>query len=149
MANADPVYGMRLTCCDCGDSFIFTAGEQRYFAKNGLHIPRRCKPCRAANSSQSKEIVRRGGVRSRDQRDREEIGDGAMTAKPDPRRQGMIDYLVTCIRKRETTRYRQAFVARLRELSDADLQAIYQSARAEQGRRDLAREDRRKEPRIP
>lgn len=35
-----------LHCCDCKQSFVFTAGEQAYFTSKGLSEPRRCKPCR-------------------------------------------------------------------------------------------------------
>jgi len=35
-----------LRCCDCGQSFIFTAGEQAYFASKSLTEPKRCYPCR-------------------------------------------------------------------------------------------------------
>jgi len=35
-----------LHCCDCGQSFVFTAGEQVYFQSKGLSEPKRCKPCR-------------------------------------------------------------------------------------------------------
>ncbi|MBA7570369.1 hypothetical protein ES708_12118 [subsurface metagenome] len=35
------------TCVDCGAPFIFTRGEQRYFAsKPGLVEPKRCPDCR-------------------------------------------------------------------------------------------------------
>lgn len=37
---------INLTCCDCGEHFIFTAGEQRYFEERGLSAPKRCKACR-------------------------------------------------------------------------------------------------------
>jgi CxxC-x17-CxxC domain-containing protein len=37
-----------LTCRECGDSFIFSAGEQQFFATKGLqHDPQRCPSCRA------------------------------------------------------------------------------------------------------
>ena len=37
----------QLTCVDCEAVFIFTAGEQRYFAsKPGLVEPKRCPECR-------------------------------------------------------------------------------------------------------
>lgn len=37
-----------LTCSDCGEEFIFTAGEQLFFADKGLkNEPKRCKPCKA------------------------------------------------------------------------------------------------------
>ncbi len=36
-----------LTCRDCGKEFVFTAGEQQFFASKGLqHEPRRCNDCR-------------------------------------------------------------------------------------------------------
>jgi len=36
----------KLICADCGQEFIFTEGEQRYFWSKGLAEPKRCKPCR-------------------------------------------------------------------------------------------------------
>jgi len=39
-----------LTCRDCGQSFLFTAGEQEFFAQKGFtNEPSRCPDCRAAN----------------------------------------------------------------------------------------------------
>jgi len=36
-----------LTCSDCGNSFVFTGGEQRFYQEKGFaHEPRRCKDCR-------------------------------------------------------------------------------------------------------
>jgi CxxC-x17-CxxC domain-containing protein len=36
-----------LTCRDCGKDFVFTAGEQEFYASKGLqHEPRRCTECR-------------------------------------------------------------------------------------------------------
>ena len=35
-----------LHCCDCEQSFVFTAGEQAYFQSKGLSEPKRCKSCR-------------------------------------------------------------------------------------------------------
>lgn len=38
-----------LTCRDCGQSFIFSSGEQEYYASRGLtNDPGRCPDCRAA-----------------------------------------------------------------------------------------------------
>jgi CxxC-x17-CxxC domain-containing protein len=38
-----------LTCRDCGESFVFSAGEQSFFASKGLtNDPQRCVTCRAA-----------------------------------------------------------------------------------------------------
>jgi CxxC-x17-CxxC domain-containing protein len=37
-----------LTCRDCGESFIFSSGEQTFFASKGLsNDPQRCPSCRA------------------------------------------------------------------------------------------------------
>jgi CxxC-x17-CxxC domain-containing protein len=37
-----------LTCRDCGASFVFSAGEQAFFASKGLaNEPQRCTACRA------------------------------------------------------------------------------------------------------
>lgn len=36
-----------LSCADCGQAFIFTAGEQEFYERKGFReIPKRCKPCR-------------------------------------------------------------------------------------------------------
>ena len=38
-----------LTCKDCGAEFVFTAGEQEFYAEKGLqNEPQRCKECRDA-----------------------------------------------------------------------------------------------------
>ena len=48
-----------LTCRDCNDSFIFSGGEQRFFAEKGLvNQPQRCPSCRA-----NAKRVRNGGPR--------------------------------------------------------------------------------------
>lgn len=37
-----------LTCRDCGEEFVFSAGEQAFFATKGLtNDPQRCPACRA------------------------------------------------------------------------------------------------------
>ena len=37
-----------LKCADCGEDFVFTAGEQIFFAdKHFRNDPKRCKPCKA------------------------------------------------------------------------------------------------------
>ncbi len=40
-----------LMCSDCGQEFVFTAGEQQFFQERGYSSPRRCKPCRQAKQS--------------------------------------------------------------------------------------------------
>jgi len=42
-----------LTCRDCSQSFVFTAGEQEFFASRGFtNEPSRCPECRAQRKSQ-------------------------------------------------------------------------------------------------
>ncbi|MBI4032614.1 zinc-ribbon domain containing protein [Candidatus Berkelbacteria bacterium] len=45
-----------LTCRDCGQQFVWTAGEQEFYAQKGLSAPSRCKECRA-----KKKAERAGG----------------------------------------------------------------------------------------
>ena len=38
-----------LTCCECGNEFVFTASEQEFYAEKGFtNEPRRCPACRQA-----------------------------------------------------------------------------------------------------
>lgn len=38
-----------LVCQDCGKEFVFTAGEQEFYAERGFtNEPKRCKECRDA-----------------------------------------------------------------------------------------------------
>jgi len=36
-----------LICRDCGNEFVFTAGEQSFYAERGFVPPTRCASCRA------------------------------------------------------------------------------------------------------
>lgn len=41
-----------LTCKECGREFVFTAGEQEFYAEKGfMNEPQRCKECRHARKS--------------------------------------------------------------------------------------------------
>ena len=41
-----------LVCKDCGEEFVFTAGEQEFYAEKGFtNEPQRCKECRAARKA--------------------------------------------------------------------------------------------------
>ena len=41
-----------LTCRDCGAEFVFTAGEQEFYAEKGFqNEPTRCKQCRNARKN--------------------------------------------------------------------------------------------------
>ena len=45
-----------ITCRDCGQSFLFTVGEQEFFASKGFtNEPSRCPDCRAANKRSRNE----------------------------------------------------------------------------------------------
>ena len=44
-----------LVCKDCGNEFIFTAGEQEFYESKGfVNEPQRCKACRDARKNASK-----------------------------------------------------------------------------------------------
>lgn len=44
-----------LVCKECGAEFVFTAGEQEFYAEKGLqNEPQRCKTCRDARKNASK-----------------------------------------------------------------------------------------------
>lgn len=44
-----------LICKDCGEEFIFTAGEQEFYATKGfVNEPQRCKACRDNRKSQGR-----------------------------------------------------------------------------------------------
>jgi CxxC-x17-CxxC domain-containing protein len=41
-----------LTCVDCGQSFVFTVGEQEFYAQKGFqNEPKRCKSCKTTKRS--------------------------------------------------------------------------------------------------
>jgi hypothetical protein len=40
-----------LKCTECGSEFVFTAGEQMFFADKGFkNEPKRCKSCKASRA---------------------------------------------------------------------------------------------------
>jgi CxxC-x17-CxxC domain-containing protein len=42
----------KLTCIDCGTTFVFTAGEQEFYASKGFqNKPNRCPDCRSARKA--------------------------------------------------------------------------------------------------
>ena len=49
----DTAEDQRLKCVDCGEEFLFTAGEQTFYREHGLsHAPNRCKRCRETRKGQ-------------------------------------------------------------------------------------------------
>ncbi len=54
-----------LVCRDCGNEFVFTAGEQEFYAQKGfLNDPVRCPACRRARKQARIESTN-GGRRQR------------------------------------------------------------------------------------
>lgn len=52
-----------LKCKDCGADFVFTEGEQAFYAEKGLtNEPQRCKECRQAK----KHAYRNGTFKKRE-----------------------------------------------------------------------------------
>ncbi len=53
-----------LVCVDCGNQFVFTAGEQEFYAQKGFtNAPTRCPTCRAARKAQRDSGGSYGGER--------------------------------------------------------------------------------------
>ena len=42
-----------IVCKDCNNEFVFTAGEQEFFAQKGFSEPVRCKDCRDAKKARN------------------------------------------------------------------------------------------------
>ena len=57
-----------IMCVDCGQEFVWTAGEQLFFHDKGLkNEPKRCKPCKQAKNERLAAIAnaQASGVRQR------------------------------------------------------------------------------------
>ena len=57
-----------IKCVDCGEAFIWTAGEQVFFHDKGLkNEPKRCKPCKQAKNERLAAITaaQTSGIRQR------------------------------------------------------------------------------------
>ncbi len=53
-----------LMCKDCGQKFIWTAGEQKFFLDKGLqNIPKRCKSCTATYKAKLNERQPRSWIK--------------------------------------------------------------------------------------
>jgi hypothetical protein len=50
-----------IKCKDCGQNFVFTAGEQEFFQQKGFSEPIRCKSCREIRKAQKSESGFGGG----------------------------------------------------------------------------------------
>ncbi len=66
-----------LTCVECGQQFIFTAGEQEFYDRKGFkEQPKRCKPCRENRKSRRGSDVAAMGDSSNGNRAPRESGGG-------------------------------------------------------------------------
>lgn len=45
---AEPLVDTLLQCCGCGENFMWTAAEQRFYHAKGFFKPKRCAACREA-----------------------------------------------------------------------------------------------------
>ena len=51
-----------MTCVDCGQEFVFTSGEQAFYAQRGFtEAPKRCTSCRTARKAQRGAGASAGG----------------------------------------------------------------------------------------
>ena len=51
-----------LSCKDCGSDFVFTSGEQEFYASRGFeNLPSRCPSCRAARKARMSGTSGSGG----------------------------------------------------------------------------------------
>ena len=44
-----------IECADCKRDFVWTVGEQEFYAERDFTPPKRCKPCRDARKAQREE----------------------------------------------------------------------------------------------
>ncbi|WP_066499029.1 zinc-ribbon domain-containing protein [Abyssisolibacter fermentans] len=56
----------KIICKDCGNEFIFTAGEQEFYAEKGFdNEPVRCKDCRAKRKANRNNRSQRNNYSNR------------------------------------------------------------------------------------
>lgn len=101
-----------LNCKDCGKDFVFTIGEQEFFAEKGFaHDPSRCPECRAARKSRRPESGFGGGGlfgRSRQERQMFEATCaqcGSVTQVPFQPREDRPVYCQDCFRQKKRSFY--------------------------------------------
>lgn len=63
MAEEEILQNKKLTCKDCGNEFIWTVSEQKFFNANNLVPPKRCKACRVRKRNQVAQDEREGKYR--------------------------------------------------------------------------------------
>ncbi|MFB3852850.1 MAG: zinc-ribbon domain containing protein [Vicinamibacterales bacterium] len=46
--TTEPLADRTIECRECGTPFVWTLGEQRYYAERDFSAPKKCRPCREA-----------------------------------------------------------------------------------------------------
>ena len=52
MPDTQSYEAKELVCRECGEWFVFTANDQRFYAEQGYPPPKRCPTCRAERRRQ-------------------------------------------------------------------------------------------------
>ncbi|MGI6485465.1 MAG: zinc-binding protein [Thermoanaerobacterales bacterium] len=88
-----------LVCKECGNEFVFTAGEQEFYAEKGFeNEPSRCKTCRDARKQRMSEMRRN----NRQMYDAVCADCGALTQVPFKPRNDRPVYCSTCYQNHRT-----------------------------------------------
>ena len=75
-----------LTCRDCNATFVFTSGEQEFYASRGFdNQPSRCPSCRTARKAERSNSVGSTGYAG-----------GGFGASPAPRREMFVTTCASC-----------------------------------------------------
>jgi hypothetical protein len=61
--SSKPTVDLTLRCCRCGQTFIFSKGEQEFFNKKGFAPPKKCKTCRRIVPSMTDEDYYERGLK--------------------------------------------------------------------------------------
>ena len=52
----------KIECLDCGEVFLFTGGEQKYYEEHKLSEPKRCPACRQKRKELFKALKKNGEI---------------------------------------------------------------------------------------
>ena len=85
----------QITCVDCAQPFVFTAGEQEFYSRKGFREePKRCKVCREVRKAKRSGGLPEAGARSDDYGDdygnRVAVTSASGGHEPVPRRGGGV-----------------------------------------------------------
>lgn len=87
-----------LKCAECGSEFVFTAGEQQFYAEKGFrNEPKRCKACKAKRGQGSSQSSARSVTTTTCSQC------GKETTVPFKLTQGRPVYCRECFQQRRTT----------------------------------------------